>query len=195
MTDVRREPNWDIVYQLPVSLVVSGQAIPNGDRPWREVRGGDWDLQAKPMANDFRFVGIGQMLAGVPLRETAIGKWRLEAERDGRPLPGYVSADQYLEEKEASLTAMAEEVRLTGRLGTNAAYRAKAGDGKLVDEIALAIDRYGRYQLVDGWHRLSLLRHLGATHFWGRVVARHAEWEGFKERVADTFENWWWKKR
>lgn len=55
-----------------------------------------------------------------------------------------------------------------------------------LNEVAVAISRDGEILLVDGRHRLSVAQLIGIDEIPVRVVARHTEWQEYRQRVASA---------
>jgi len=57
------------------------------------------------------------------------------------------------------------------------------GSKKLDDEVRVAVRRDGRLLFIDGRHRVSVARLLGLAQIPVRIVARHAQWQAYKDEI------------
>jgi hypothetical protein len=62
--------------------------------------------------------------------------------------------------------------------------------GNYLDEIAVVIDRNGRFLLVEGRHRLSIAKLLGLEKIPVMVIARHQKWMDFRKELIFFSKNY-----
>ena len=62
--------------------------------------------------------------------------------------------------------------------------------GRELDEIAVVINRDGRFLLAEGRHRLSIAKLLNLTSIPVQIIARHKKWVDFKKELTFFSKNY-----
>jgi 2-polyprenyl-3-methyl-5-hydroxy-6-metoxy-1,4-benzoquinol methylase len=144
-----------------------------------EVLDGDWDLVSKKRFSDTHLQRAVEecLLQGKPWEETAHFKSVAKQIEKGAKRFGCTTVEQ-LSQRGEQVLQLAEEIRTNG-------YRTRVElrQGKLFDEVRVAIDRDGRFMFLDGRHRLAIARVLGLPEIPVYVSVRHRSWEDFRDKI------------
>ena len=157
------------------------------------VRGGDWDLDTKPLSEHFVFASIdAHFNKGVPWEDTpiyAVAQAGIVA-RDWR-YHGCRTTTEIVD-RLAQLDALYERVRRDG-YRTQRELQVADGEQPLhrrrhrppeIDEVIVSIGRDGTFIFIDGIHRLSVAKVARVPSLPVCVLTRHAAWQDVRDRVA-----------
>lgn len=146
------------------------------------VIGGDWDVTGGlPFTERASFEAVrDHFVAGVPWPETAWFRQVAAALEAGQRKWGCSTLEE-LEGRCDDINGLFEAIRRDG-------YKTQQELGPRrprSSEVEVGIGRDGRYIFLDGRHRLAIARILGLESIPVRVVARHAEWQAFRDELRE----------
>lgn len=149
---------------------------------------GDWDLEVSdtPFDETVTYRGIADRQQGKEWEDTIYfpfaqrrAKFALEK--------GRITEDQV---EAAVLDRLRETDELYESIKTDGYQTQEELEvDKLPNEIRVAIRRDGRYLFIDGRHRLAVARLLGLERVPVFVVARHPEWDAFRNFIVSFIQH------
>lgn len=142
---------------------------------------GDWDTPAPTAFEQLdTFEALrDRLVRGRPWQETPFFKRTVAAIESGTPKWGCASEEAFLKRLTTEVEPLYDEIRTHG-------YKTQVDLGSEDSpEVQVGIRRDGRFIFIDGKHRLSIARLLELPQIPVQVVARHTQWEEFKEELRE----------
>jgi hypothetical protein len=158
---------------LPKPATVSGM-----------VKSGDWDKRVLPVEDlDIVKGAKDRFTNGMDWEETEYYRNHLDRILTGEQW-NECNSKQSLDEYCRRFDCLCDEIKSSDNKQQGAIPETKYCNPELIgNEIAVHIDRDGRFLLCDGWHRLAIARALGIGAIPIKVSIRHAKWQAFCNEI------------
>jgi len=144
---------------------------------------GDWDLnviefEALPVFRAFREHFVG----GSAWVETEFYQSVLKEVQAGA-IRWNCGNQEQLDQRFLGLDSLYEDIRDHGYKSQQDIPEKEGTIELLYDDIGFSVGRGGELVFLDGRHRLCIAKLLNLTKVPGRVIARHKEWQEFREEI------------
>lgn len=148
-----------------------------------KVLSGDWDLNVEEFEKLQIFRAFREhFIDNVPWVETEYYQ-RVLREIQSGAIKWSCGNQKQLEQRFRGLDALFDDIRVHGYKSQQDIPEKENTIEQLYDDIGFSIGRCGELVFLDGGHRLCVAKLLELTNIPGRVVARHKEWQEFREEI------------
>lgn len=191
---------FKIIHVDPALITrVTGRGPNPGRFKWRDigkVQGGNWDKSE----NQFEILPVVQALRqrfdeGKDWDDIEFIRNVIAESQRGHVIWRGCASDADVRAACAQVDELYEAIQNQGYLSKQELLNQNAsspnkyveGDGfERYDEVLVDIGRDGEFLFVDGRHRLAIAKILDVDVIPVRISARHTEWQGIRETVAET---------